>query len=97
MGSVQLASFETHRGHPVGTGRNGTGRKITKMGTDNHVNLGVRGWSPRSAVFMVILTKFLFLFAQVMMQGSVKRPSSFDQLRLSKDDGKAYTFKIRGW
>ena len=60
MGSVQLASFETHRGHPVGTGRNGTGRKITKMGTDNHVNLGVRGWSPRSAVFMVILTKFLF-------------------------------------
>lgn len=28
------------------------------------------------------------------MQGSVKRPSSFDQLRLSKDDGKAYTFKI---
>ena len=40
---------------------------------------------------------FFFLFAQVMMQGSVKRPSSFDQLRLSKDDGKAYTFKIRGW
>lgn len=60
MSSVQLASFETHRGHPVGTGRDGTERKITKIRTDNHVNLGVRGWSPRSVVFMVILTKFVF-------------------------------------
>ena len=94
-----VRSFETHRGHPVGTGRDGTGQgqKSRKWELTTMLTSVSEDGLQEVQCLWLFWPCFFFLFAQVMMQGSVKRPSSFDRLRLSKDDCKAYTSKILVW